>query len=351
MNPVDKGEGEIPPKKSTPGITASPTFQGVHIRDEIRFVDKIINEDYESFDRDACRQQRYDVLFAHVAVFTGTAAIIIAILQLTNFLPRELSLPGETVATLLSMIAVVAGMMWAFQRQWLLDRYKAESLRILRFKSLFQSDLLCRDTTLWETWLRGEVARIRSLRKEDLHTLIKSGGYPPVSSTADVTECNSDTVAAVAEYFIKNLIAPQILYFRRKADEQESSDRWIRHLPHLLFFIGVIIVALHFILNYLLEESGNELLGNFLILLGVGLPVIGMGIRTYRSSHEFARNAAIFRSKENRLTMIEAEIASLLEDQPENKMLLLSRLYICEDLLEEEHYEWLRLMTESEWFL
>jgi hypothetical protein len=341
---ASNGDPGNPPNTDDPYIRYT-------IGEHIRLIDNLINEDYEKYDNYACRNQKFHVFFAHTAVLSGTVAILIALLQLTGFLPKELSLPWETIATLLSVTAVVTGMIWAVQRRWLLERYKAESLRILRFRALFQPDFLCGNTDRWKIWLIGEIARITSLEKEDLHHIINSGEYSPLPSSVNTSECDSNTIVAIAEYFSKNLIATQILYFRQKADEQESSDRVIKHLPHLLFFVGVVIVALHFILNNFIHEAEENIISNTLIFLGIALPVIGMGIRTYRSSHEFARSAAIFRSKENRLLEMESQIASFIKDQPGNKMQILSLLYICENLLEEEHYEWLRLMAETEWFL
>ena len=112
----------------------------------------------------------------------------------------------------------------------------------------------------------------------------------------------------MAEYFRKNLVITQIQYFQQKANELESSDRVIRHMPHLFFSLGVVIVALHFIINDLVHEGEWHVISNILIFLGIAFPVVGMGVRTYRSSHEFARSASIFRAKEKRLLEIEAEI-------------------------------------------
>jgi hypothetical protein len=341
----------IPPANHNLNNTSDDLTPCGCIREQIGFIDETVNVDFTNYDRYAIRDQRFHIYFAHTAVIGGTIAIIIALLQLTGFLPKELSLPGELIATLLSVVAVVTGTLWAFQKRWLLERYKAESFRILKFKSLIQPDFLCGRIELWQRWLEEEVNKIRNLTRNDLHTVVKSGGNIHNQLLPDLLDCDDRTVVAVAGYFTKNLIANQIRYFSQQADERELSDRFIRHLPHLLFFLGVISVAMHFILDYSIGDDGWYFISNILIFFGVAFPIIGIGVRTYRSAHEFARSAAIFKANENRLLDMNSTMESLLKDPQGKKMQILSLLNMCEDLLEEEHYEWLRLMAESEWFI
>jgi hypothetical protein len=321
------------------------------IADQTVAIDEIVNKNFMKYDQDAIRHQRYHVFFAHTAVLSGTLAILIPLLQLTGFLPEELSIPGETIATVLSVIAVVSGTFWAFQKRWLVERYKAESLRVLKFKALLKSDFLCGNFGSWKLWLEGEIEKIKKLEKSDIHTIIEAGAVFRQTEATNIPVCSYTTIVSVAEYFRKNLVLKQIQYFKQKAHELESSDRVIRYIPHIFFSLGVVIVAVHFIINDLVHEGEWHFTSNILIFFGIAFPVIGMGVRTYRSSHEFARSASIFRAKEKRLLKIDAEIASLLNELPENKIQLMSALNACEQQLEEEHYEWLRLMVESEWFL
>jgi hypothetical protein len=326
-----------------------PNFEA--IAEQIAYIDEIINKDFTKYDQDAMNDQYNHIFFAHTAVITGTLAILIPILQLTGFLPEELSLPGETFVTLLSVIAVVSGTLWAFQKRWLVERFKAESLRILKFRALLKSDFLCGNLGPWKLWLEGEVQNIRKLEKSDVHAIIKTGADIRLPKATNVPACNAGTVVLVAEYFRKNLVISQIKYFQKTAHELESSDRFIRYIPHLFFSLGVVIVTLHFIINDLVHEGEWHFTRNILIFLGIAFPVVGMGVRTYRSSHEFARSSSIFRAKEKRLREIDAEITALLNEPPGNKLQLISLLNACEHNLEEEHYEWLRLMAESEWFI
>jgi hypothetical protein len=321
------------------------------IAEQIAYIDEIVNKDFTKYDQDAMLDRSDHIFFAHTAVITGTLAILITLLQLTGFLPEELSLPVETFVTLLSVSAVVLGSLWAFQKRWLVERFKAESLRILKFRALLKSDFLCGNIGPWKLWLEGEIEKIRKYEKSDIHAIIKTGAAIRLPKVTNVPVCNYTTVVSVAEYFRKNLVTTQIEYFQKTAQEMESSDRFIRYAPYLFFSLGVVIVAIHFIINDLVHEGEWHVISNFLILLAIAFPVLGMGVRTYRSSHEFARSASIFRAKEKRLLEIEAEITLLLNEPPGNRMQLISLLNACEHQLEEEHYEWLRLMAESEWFL
>ena len=90
-----------------------------------------------------------------------------------------------------------------------------------------------------------------------------------------------------------------------------------------------------------------------LIALAASFPVIGAGIRTLRSAHEFARLASLFRAKHNALKRIRDALDELMNEKiaVKNKTAqVLHTLWQCEQFLEDEHYEWLRLMLDAEWY-
>ena len=82
-----------------------------------------------------------------------------------------------------------------------------------------------------------------------------------------------------------------------------------------------------------------------LLVLAVILPAVGAAIRTVQLSRELERNALRARAKEQALKRLRDQL--LVEQNPPA---ILLTLHTCEDILESDHREWLRLMIEAEWF-
>ena len=93
-----------------------------------------------------------------------------------------------------------------------------------------------------------------------------------------------------------------------------------------------------------------------LILIAASLPVIGAGVRTFRSAYQLARNTSRYKAA--------FEAIKLPAERLEHDAERLYRLYAeghtavgaddvfrdmwrCEQILEAEHREWLRLMKEK----
>jgi len=70
-----------------------------------------------------------------LAAVVGTLAVVVAIAELA--LGTEWTVV-EIFATVFAGTAVLLGLFAAFQRAWLLNRYKAERLRALKFAYLIE---------------------------------------------------------------------------------------------------------------------------------------------------------------------------------------------------------------------
>jgi hypothetical protein len=76
------------------------------------------------------------------------------------------------------------------------------------------------------------------------------------------------------------------------------------------------------------------------------IPAIEAGVRALRSGFEFARNTSRFDAAAASLAKLAQRLRA--ERSPE---VIYRALVACEDLLEREHREWLRLMSDPEWSL
>lgn len=141
------------------------------------------------------------------------------------------------------------------------------------------------------------------------------------------------------DYYREKRLSFQAAYFKQQSERDVRRDEWWRALPHWLFTASVAIVLVH-----LLIETPR-----YLTALAALLPVLGSGIRTWRSAHEGTRNMSRFRAKHVALSNIEQRLRSnRIADYPEAESVL-SDLWCAEQIMESEHREWLRLMLEAEW--
>ena len=150
------------------------------------------------------------------------------------------------------------------------------------------------------------------------------------------------------DYYTENRVTFQSAYFYERSRQYEGRDRKLRLLPAACFFLSVTFALLHSLVDLVWNgQRGSHYISTWLILLAACLPVIGGGVRTYRSAHEFARSASLFHAKHHNLEDLKKELEHADTNNPDAIMHL---IWKCEDYLEREHREWLWLMIEAEWF-
>jgi hypothetical protein len=246
------------------------------------------------------------------------------------------------------LAAVLLGLLQARQSRWLLERHRAERCRLAKFRTLLDTDLWVGGPLALERWNgRLDAARraIESLTHASMHAYACQGedwDVPPL----DNAPIALDTLQPLVEHYRDRRIDSQLTYFAQRASRNALLDRATRHLPPALFFASVFAVLAHFVLDLLGASSGDPAWhATALVALAVALPVLGAGVRTFRTAHELARSATHFRARRDSLTHLRERIANETEGAG-----LLRIFQACENLLEAEHREWLRLMLEAEWF-
>lgn len=309
-------------------------------------------EAYAAFDAAALRHQRTHKRITITAAVFGTLAIVAAILQLSGRF-EGLRLPGiEATLVVVTLAAVILGVFTSLQRKWLLERHKAERLRLLKFRALTDPLLWDgRNANLkeWTNRLRLEKEEIASLTHEALHHWVTEDSIPEVPTTPNLELAPSD-LQSLIEYYRRKRLQAQMDYFARQARRNFRLDRWTRIIPPLFFFGSVTFALLHFGHDiFSAEEEGARHEASWasiiLMLLAAMLPVLGAGLRTVRSALEFARNNIRFRAK---LVALQPLAARLQEETDVEATF--RDLWCCEQIFESEHREWLRLMIEAEWF-
>jgi hypothetical protein len=238
-----------------------------------------------------------------------------------------------------------------YQRQWLLARYNAEQLRLVKWR-LFASP---------DAWSAADASSLRERIAHDIRMAVVSD----TSSLEDVAQkerpievvsvdgAAEKDAASAARYYCVNRLDAQIRYFKKKASEAEK--RWWQRpiLAPFFFTLSLCLVFVHLILEAFaiygpLTEEGRHLLevGSVgFVTAAAAVPAFWASVRTWRSTNEFKRNAYRARAKQG-----------LLDDYRERLLASASpnatfgTVGLCEGLFAQEQGEWLRLMLEAEWY-
>lgn len=343
---------------------------------------EIVEPAYRVADRTALQFQRQHQLLTIAAATFGTIAVLFAILQLPRIISGSvISIPVvEGIAAAIAFIAVLLGILTLRQMGWMFLRHKAERFKFLKFRFLIDPCLWGADPDKREQTAQGlkdSAEKLSELTHEDLKTWAEHGILPEEPSSLAGSRAEAYTLYKLIDYYLSKRCRSQRDYFERRAQQFSSRDRYIKALPHLLFFGSIFAALLHFSLdlfeNYLQPgvetaahsaEAATEAapalnLTVTLILIAASLPVIGAGIRTFRSAYQLSRNTSRYKAAFEAIKLpaerLERDAKRLYELYPEGKTTVDAHdvfrdMWRCEQILEAEHREWLRLMMDTDWF-
>lgn len=123
----------------------------------LQWLEAMVTEPWRAADQKAKRSQSQHRLPARTAIATGTAAIVLAIVQLSIKLTwrqwTSVALEIEALAVVAAVIAVTVGLTAKYDRKWIGQRHLAERLRMLKFRALGEIRRL--DPTRWRKWVEG----------------------------------------------------------------------------------------------------------------------------------------------------------------------------------------------------
>lgn len=351
---------------------------------------------YDKANRLALAHQKKHQRVTVFAALAGAVAVIFAIMELT---PLELWFKQQpkalAVAEVLAALAAGAAVWWgvraAFHDHWLLERHRAERIRLLKFCALREPALLeaqGADIAAWRTWLDVQLAQIDQLDKHAMAHWVESEPFVEVPRKWERIQVTDGNLLALIKYFQLKRLGVQYNYFTVRAARNAKLNRETGWLPRLFFFASVGAALLHFVLNLAKDYLHVDLLAPFagahagaaagheagaqwwqvflrephwwvLVLLAAALPVAGAAMRTVRSANEFSRHGVRYRAKavglafHAKLLKDEAQKLKPVADRPvpaaDAERVLLD-LWGSEQIMESEHREWLRLMMEAEWF-
>ncbi len=367
------------------------------LRAALAYCQQRLKPAYDTANALALRYQRRHRRITIGAAVAGGVAVIVALVQptpLQQYFSPSLALAiYEAILAMLALLSVLLGIKAAFHSHWLLERHKAERLRLLKFSALFEPTLLTAqgtDINAWRAWLDEQIARITRLQakhangahEETMEDWIEAEPRFEVPRRWQDVAVPHAELFDLAGYFKVKRFDVQRKFFADRAKRNVQWDQTTRWVPLFAFYGSVTAALLHFALDvgeYIYEHyfqsaaahqsvnaATSEVVGHGgpphwwgLIFVAALLPIIGATMRTIRSANEFSRHMIRYRAKLTGLTQHAAAVEAYAQQlkpgahepvPPAEAEQLLLELWGSEQIMASEHREWLRLMIEAEWF-
>jgi hypothetical protein len=290
------------------------------------------------------------------AVWGGFLALLFSFASIC-FGPNLTFLVGEGVCSLIMVAAIVEGLVARYHQHWILERHRAERLRLLRFGWLVdprhwdvRADALPAISQALQTKVNDIVAAGEPEMKQwGRETLLPAVTMPAVPPPAEAVE-------AARQRYISTRLHHQLSYFLDMAERRERLDAPTRILPAIGFGAAVLLSFVHLIGEVVGEARGGitqpvqaatqiDVPRQWLLFLILVLPAAGAAGRLLRTAFEFARNRQRFVTTAFELERVRGWLD--MAKDPADVALAMAK---AEDALAQEHREWLRLMQEAEWF-
>ena len=330
------------------------------LHDALQWLDVKVTEPWRAADQNAKRNQSHHRVLARVAIVTGTAAIVLAVVQLSIKLTwpqlMRVALVLEAAAVVAAVVAVAVGLTAKFDRKWLGQRHLAERLRMLKFRALEQ--IWCLDPESWRSWVEGQLVDLKDAADfNQVKRWSEEGEVEPYDPPPTKNTWHPRSTKALITYYRFKRIDFQAHYFQSRRDTYKAQTGGWRHLSLPLFFVSVFCVIAHFVAEFL--EQRQESLGDphaahvwyniaiWFVALAAAIPVLGIGVRAWFAAFELPRSASLFAARHRALV----RASKHLQEDSDNVAQTLRHIVQDEHFLEHEHREWLRLLLESEWFL
>jgi hypothetical protein len=313
---------------------------------------------FQRLDAEAIAAQNSHRRMTKTIASLGGAALVLGSFQLampkleaSNLYPSwKLTFAGwesflpwlEGILAASTAVFVLVGLARKRHRAWLLARYQAERLRLLKFRA-FADPRVWTDAPGpgdWEADFTREVTRILEIEGDELESISHHEPVPALPSAALAESVSEPTRRELLVYYRIKRLEPQTEYFERRARRTFFFDNPV--LLPLVFFVSVGCVLVHFALERVRHESA---LAVGFAIVSLALPAAWAGVRTYRSANEFSRNRSRSLAKQNAL----AELGDRLSREREPQAIF-GDVLLAEYILAADQHEWLRLMVEAEWY-
>ena len=315
-----------------------------------------INEQFTVADREALRNQRWHRVFTLAATLSGGGgALLIGVWNLDFGIPHANPAAIELALVLLLVVSIGIGIWQQRKNRWLLNRHKAELLRLLKFEFLTTPSVWHGCDANGTEWIAGKIRGVDAIG--DRGALQEAVASARISEEIPLPpDIPTPTLLRLVEYYLSKRLNPQKEYLANRAQRNAFWDGALqRNINTMMFFASVAAIAAEAV--FTLRSATESPTTIILTTLGAAsAPVIASMNRTLRSAFEFSRNRSRFLAAHDALSKLEQRLTHQLlwprtaELTSDAKATVLREFERCETQLRTEHNEWLRLMLEAEWF-
>jgi hypothetical protein len=324
----------------------------------LKITEDLILPEFRAADsRATTYRSRYQHI-SELAVCSGLLAVVLGLVE--NVFPKlypHMIVWVEFGAALVCLGAIFWGLHKAPKERWLLARYQAENLRLLKFRTLTDARLWSDDAgqadrrgkTPFENLcedVRFKVETLQKLVYKQIEHCEPQGVVPSVSEIHCPDSCH-DALQEIIQYYCDKRLTTQMKYLAAKSGEEKNGGVSTRWLTRIFFFVGFVSILIHSALSLKWEKAlhSRPMLAQGLVSLAVLLPALVAGVRTYRASREFERNALRHSATLYSLKELNEEM-NQARDLPRKFRVARS----CELILEFDSFEFMRLLREVEWY-
>jgi hypothetical protein len=319
----------------------------------IRIVQEKIFEAYSRFDADAVRYRKRYLWISILAVVCGATSVFFAVVEVMNLiLPWDLFEAGhaEVIFTLATIALIAWGLVKKYKENWILSRYKAENLRLLKFRKLTDPSMWCEpgDLDAAANELQEDVEEISAQKYEDAEAWAAKGIHPKAACAPCEDRC-PEALHELVDYYVPKRLDVQIRYLERRSERQEQRGEGTSTIVMSLFWGSFAFVLAHIAVGFF-QKPDNVAphplhVVDLMALMALILPIGAAAFRTYRAANEFERNSLRHRATLDSLHALSHKLHA--EKDLGEKFKLVG---FCELVLEADSREFVRLVSEAEWY-
>jgi hypothetical protein len=369
-------------------LSCDPFYQALGI------VQDAIYSPYTEFDKKAVDSHSTYTKVAIFAVTTGALSVFCAVMEMIHWAEggKVIAWVFELIFALLALFFIALGTMREYKANWILARYKAERLRLLKFDRLTDPSLWCdpKDLPASAELLRDEVRRISEEDWVGSEAWAEHGIRPKVRTPPCENRCQ-DSLKRLVHYYVPKRLDVQTSYLAGKSESVEHRGSKSARLVQWIFFASFAFVMVHLVVSFPNRDSESKppntassattsiqsdrgevasqnvtapelnwqqrafhfaqgikkdfTWEDLFAVLALFLPIVAGAIRTHRAAHEFERTAARHKATRDSLHWLRSEL--LQTKDPAKQFEIIG---FCELVLEADCREFIRLVSETEWY-
>ncbi|MGA8034916.1 MAG: hypothetical protein WB985_03015 [Candidatus Acidiferrales bacterium] len=357
------------------------------LAEAMRVVQDEVYASYLHYDRQAVNNQKWYTRISIGAVLFGASSVFFAFLEMMRVTGAGVrAWYGELLAVLLTLFFIAYGTARKFKTNWILSRYKAERLRLLKFKKLTDASLWCEAEDMEKAAgaLREDVRCITDERYDDAKVWSAHGVKPKAAGPPCQDRCR-EALRELVQYYIPKRLDVQTSYLEGKSVVVEELGERTANGVRWLFFASFAFVLVHLVGSYprgnatatttqaptvisrdassdagdrkLVENTDSQRANDKnpgehpwnwedgFAFAALFLPIVAGAIRTHRTAHEYERTASRHRATLDSLHWLCTQLREAKDLDQQFEL-----IGFCELVLEADCREFLRLVSETEWY-